>query len=220
MAEIRSFVTPLRLYRYRAAEKLVRELDAIREGHLFCASFESLNDPMEGLFASSRRVKNSANYQAFKDALISSKAQLGICSFSEVYDHELMWAHYADRFKGICVAYDLSALLTRLNNSVDFVRVFYDEKVPRLRHSSDASVMLAKRVLSCKNYRWLYEREWRMFASQGIVAYGEVSCVTHIYLGSRISDQDRERVRTAVQGTKIKISDMTIKKYSMDFVDI
>jgi hypothetical protein len=220
MAEIRSFVTPTHLYRYRKVRDLERELQAIREGYLFCAALEGLNDPMEGLFASSQRVRNSENYQAFKAALIASKAQLGICSFSEVHNHELMWAHYADRFTGVCVEYNFSKLRTCLDDDVEFVRMFYDEKVPTIGQNFDPVVMLAKRVLSCKNYRWLYEREWRMFATQGKVTYGEVSCVTHVYLGSRITQEHRERVRTALQDAKITVSDMAIKKYSMNFVDI
>jgi Protein of unknown function (DUF2971) len=124
---------------------------------------------MEGLFASSRRLRNTDGYRDVREAIVENKARIGICSFSEVYDHELMWAHYAEEFKGICIGYSFSRLLSHLEDNVEFVRMYYDEKVPTVRHNSEPPLLIAKKILSCKNYRWLYEREWRMFAPLGRV---------------------------------------------------
>ena len=90
-----------------------------------------------------------------------------MCSFSEAYDNELMWAHYADQFTGICIAYSLSKLLRKLGDDATFVRMYYNEVVPTVYHVKKNPDDLAKMVLSNKNYRWLYEREWRMFARLG-----------------------------------------------------
>lgn len=46
--------------------------------------------------------------------------------------YELMWAHYANQFTGICVAYSLSRLLKSLLVDINFVRMYYDEMVPSL----------------------------------------------------------------------------------------
>lgn len=220
MGEIRSFVKPLRLYRYRSAKHLDRELEAIRENYLYCAAFENLNDPMEGLFASSQRVRQSENYRDVRAAIVDNKAKIGICSFSEVHDHELMWAHYADQFGGFCIGYSLSRLLEGFGDNIDFVRMYYDERVPTVRHTSTEPMLLAKEILSCKNYRWLYEREWRMFAPIGKVVYTGPTCVKHVYLGSRMTQEHRNKVKKELQGTSITLSDMSIKKYSMSFSDI
>ena len=220
MAKVESFVTPFRLYRYRPARELARELDTIRESYLYCSPFEGLNDPMEGLFASSRRLRNSDGYRDVREAIVENKARIGICSFSEVYDHELMWAHYAEEFKGICIGYSFSRLLSHLEDNVEFVRMYYDEKVPTVRHNNEPPLLVAKKILSCKNYRWLYEREWRMFAPLGRVSYRSRSCATHVYLGSRMEQGDRDAVARALEGLRITVSDMTIKKYSISFIDI
>jgi Protein of unknown function (DUF2971) len=75
-----------------------------------------------------------------------------MCSFSEVRNHELMWAHYADQFKGICISYSLSKLLKRLARDVSFVRMFYNETMPIVHRSNKEPSQLARMVLSYKNY--------------------------------------------------------------------
>ena len=140
-----------------------------------------------------------------------------MCSFSEVHDHELMWAHYADRFGGICVAYSLTKLLKYLPEDVSFVRIYYDEKVPTVRRTDHEPIHLAKMVLSYKNYRWLYEREWRMFARLGRAHYHKVACVSRLYLGSRIDSDKKEQIRRAMKPLGIPTSEMNVGKYTLNF---
>jgi hypothetical protein len=219
MANIESYVQPRRLYRYRSLKDLDREMDAIKSGYLYCSPYMNLNDPMEGLFTSSRLLKESADYRAIRAAIRDNKARIGVCSFSEVYDHELMWAHYADQFQGICVAYSLTLLLKALGDDVSFVRMYYDEMVPTIYRTNKDSIQLAKMVLSYKNYKWLYEREWRMFAGLGKAYYHDRACVTRVYLGSRIEPDDRKRVVNALKRLRIETRDMSIDKYFISFED-
>jgi hypothetical protein len=219
MATIESYVQPRRLYRYRSRKALDRELDAIANGYLFCSPYMSLNDPMEGLFTSSQVVRQGAEHRKIADAIPDNKAMTGICSFSEAYNHELMWAHYADQFQGICVSYNLSRLMKYLPDLVKFVRMYYDETVPTLHRTNQDPSQLAKMVLSYKNYRWLYEREWRMFAGLGKIYYRDVACVTEVYLGSRIAAGDRKAIANVLKSLDIKTRKMTIDKYFITFED-
>ena len=217
MATIKSYVEPSRLYRYRSLRALDREMEAIEDGYLFCAAYRTLNDPMEGLFSSSKLLRESDDYRTIRDSIRDNKSQIGMCSFSEVHDHELMWAHYADQFRGICIAYNFLKLREGLADDVTFARMFYNETVPTIRLSDEEPGELAKMVLSYKNHRWLYEREWRMFAWLGKSFYRRTNCVTRVYLGSRIEDDDRIRIKNRLKRLKIKTSDMTIDKYSISF---
>jgi hypothetical protein len=92
MATIESFVQPLRLYRYRSLQNLEREIRAIENAYIHCAQFTSLNDPMEGMFSSSHRFRVSEEYSDIKKLILEHKSLLRISSFSEVQNHELMWA--------------------------------------------------------------------------------------------------------------------------------
>src|SRR5258708_37821977 len=99
-AHIKSYVTPYRLYRYRSLEEFEREIDAIEKGYIYCSAYMDLNDPMEGLFSSGSELRSKTKYHAIRNSIVSRKGETGICSFSETYNHELMWAHYADKFRG------------------------------------------------------------------------------------------------------------------------
>lgn len=217
MASIAQYWRPPRLYRYRSLRETDQELDAIANGYVFCSTYSELNDPMEGLYASSPILKNSDDYRAIMDAIKRQKSRLGICSFTEVWDHELMWAHYADQFRGVCVAYSFSKLLKYLPKGVGFVRMFYDEFVPTVRNSGHGPGHQAKMVLSHKNYKWLYEREWRMFAAPGKAYYREVDCVTRVYLGPRIEPDKRNRIEIAMKRVNIKTQSLIVDEYFLSF---
>jgi hypothetical protein len=217
MATIESYLIPSRLYRYRRLANFDREIDAIEKGYLYCAAYKDLNDPMEGLFTSSRLLRKSENYRAIKEAVIGEKARIGICSFSGVHDHELMWAHYASQFTGICIVYSFAQLLRKLGEEASFVRMYYNEIVPTVRREHKPPGQLTKMVLSNKNYRWLYEREWRMFARRGRAYYRDPRCVTRVYLGSRMKPEDHERITRTLNQLNIKTSDMIIDEYFISF---
>jgi hypothetical protein len=144
---------------------------------------------------------------------------MGVCSFSEVCDHELMWAHYAQQFTGICIAYSFSRLLKHLSDDIEFVRMYYDETVPTVHRTKKDPSELAKMVLSYKNYRWLYEREWRMFAPIGKARYRFANCVSCVYLGSRATAGNRRRIKDALEALDIQTRNMTIDEYFINFED-
>jgi len=217
MATIESYVQPSRLYRYRSLKEFDRELEAIENGYLFCAPYRAMNDPMEGLYSSGRNLKESADYRAVRQSIRDNKSDIGMCSFSEVHNHELMWAHYADQFKGICISYSLSKLLKALPKDVNFVRMFYNETEPTIYQTRGDPNQIAKMIFSYKNYRWLYEREWRMFAPLDKVYYRDTTCVTRVYLGSRIKDHHRNQLTSRLKRLKIKTRHMIIDKYSISF---
>ena len=217
MAEIRHYAKPRRLYRYRSIDHIERELEAIDEAYLFCAAYKDMNDPMEGMYSASERLRKSKVYRQFQTDVLSNKRSLGICSFSEVHNNQLMWTHYASRFKRICVEYDLIALLKCLPREVDFVRMLYSEERPNVGLTRTGVNDLAKMILSYKNHRWSYEREWRMFAPrQGKLYYEERKCVTRVYIGSQALGL-RRTTEQRLRALGIKMSVMYLDGYSMVF---
>lgn len=215
MATVENYVKPSRLFRYRSIESLDREIGSISEGYLYCAAYTALNDPMEGYFTASPLLRESKNHRAIRREIQENKARIGMCSFSEVHDHELMWAHYADQFSGICVEYSLARLLKNLDDDITLVRMFYSEVVPVIGRTKKDPGDTARKILSYKNYRWLYEREWRLFAPLGRANYDDVKCVRRVYLGSRIDAAKRERIVEEMKALKIPTFDMSIERYSI-----
>ncbi len=95
----------------------------------------------------------------------------GVCSLSTVYNSPLLWSHYGDQHKGICIGYDLDRQPKPLPLKVSYggsrtiqtsaiIKALVDED-PSARESLDRDVL-------CRKARgWAYEKEWRLIGKQG-----------------------------------------------------
>lgn len=219
MAELRMYAKPSSLYRYRPlGEKAERELQALLDGYIYCSAFSEMNDPMEGIYRTSARFSENPNSEKSRARVQDGLQNMGIASMSEVHDHEPMWAHYADQFKGMCIQYSLNRLLKRLDSEIAITRMMYSEKEPVLLDDKSNSTDKARLCLSSKTVRWASEREWRIFkAVQGRAEYKNLKTVTRIYLGSRVAPSDEERARQAGRALGVPVLKMVIDAYSMMF---
>lgn len=219
MAKVKFYSTPPRLYRYRPlGAQLDREIEAIKDGYIYCPRFSDMNDPMEGMHRESLAYIVKGRPKQERRAIADEKAKLGIASLSEVYDHEPMWAHYADQFKGMCVAYTTSKLLKGFPNEFDFIRMSYSEEPPVVLANRASLVDKAKLTLGTKTVRWMSEREWRLIIPHaGRAYYEDVRCVFRVYLGSRIDPNAEHLIRTEMEKLKIPVLKMNIDKYEVSF---
>jgi hypothetical protein len=217
--KIETYVIPRYLYRYRSLQAFDREINCIETGYVYCANFKMMNDPMEGFYSESKLLEKTPDIEKVRAAIKSGKLMIGMCAFSEVFNHELMWAHYADQFRGICIAYDFFKLRNHLPEGVSFSRLFYNEDVPKVGLSKKprSHNETAKMILSYKNYRWLYEREWRMFANIGKVCYKEPRCVARLYIGSRVHEDYRSKIERRLRQLKIPCQIQKLDGYEMRF---
>jgi len=70
MATIQSYVEPsTTLPDIGPSGHLIGEMEAIEDGYLFCAAYRTLNDPMEGLFSSSKLLRESEDYRTIRDSI-------------------------------------------------------------------------------------------------------------------------------------------------------
>lgn len=223
-ANIVNYVIPSQLYRYRSLRRigeaddvvLDRELAAIEQGYIWASSFQGMNDPMEGVFSTGKNI--DPGKRRIIDQMKWQKESTGICCFSETPTNELMWAHYADEFRGICIAYDFSNLRESLIDDAQFTRLFYSESQPRLNLTRADLETSVRRVLSSKSQKWSYEREWRLFASQaGAIYYNNESVIKTIYVGSRIDSRIKKIISQRTQRINITISEMNLRGYRIAF---
>ena len=217
MASIQVFAQPNTLYRYRSLANLDREMQTLENNYIYCGEYSKLNDPMEGFFDLGSKLAQTPTARSIKQAITAMTARVGIGSFCEAHDNELMWAHYADQFRGICIAYNFRNLLSELSDDVYVTRMHYTERMPVVGISRQEPDNLAKRVLSYKNYRWGYEREWRMFGPMGKVYYKTQASIRHVYLGPRATDAERTKVETRLRAVGIAVRGMSLEGYSMKF---
>lgn len=222
MAELKIYAKPSSLYRYRPlGTKAERELRALTEGFIYCPAYSAMNDPMEGLHRISSRFAENSGSEKSRVRVQAAMRKMGIASMSEVFDHEPMWAHYADQFAGMCVQYSLNRLMKGLDRDIAITRMMYSENEPVLLNDSSTSIDRARLCLSSKTVRWASEREWRLFkADQGQAGYRDEKAVTKIFIGSRTTAEDEERVRAAGAAIGVPVAKMEIDAYSISFKSI
>lgn len=219
MAELKIYAKPSYLHRYRPLGKVAkREIDALLKAFVYCPAFSAMNDPMEGSHRLSARFSDNPDSEKSRTRIQAAMQKMGIASMSEVYDHEPMWAHYADQFKGMCVQYSLNRLLKGLGPDIAITRMMYSESEPVLLDEKSTSIDRARLCLSSKTARWASEREWRVFKTeQGQATYEGLKAVTKIFLGSRVSEVDERMVRQAGKTLGVPVVKMIIDAYSITF---
>jgi hypothetical protein len=114
-----------------------------------------LNDPYELLGVDLSDVRLREGYIAMREEFDRRR---GVICFSRSWSAPIMWSHYADRHRGVCLGFDVSA--------GDVFEVSYAEKrVPftedMLGHHEPEKHM--HRLLGTKHSLWKYENEVRVF---------------------------------------------------------
>lgn len=148
----------MKLYRYRAAN--ANAFSEIAEKKAWYSKYSELNDPFEGAYI------NKSDESAYDEMIQSFR----VCCFSRSNDNLLLWAHYAENHKGICLEYDV----TEESFSTQFIPVKYSKLVPVLErvqrypsgHPSAGSLAVNVKdgsadVFLTKSEDWAYEQELR-----------------------------------------------------------
>jgi hypothetical protein len=116
---------------------------------------------------------------------------VGIFSISAKRDNLLMWSHYSDCHRGICLEFKV---IDGKLFGCDLSKVSYQEQYPDLSIYDDLDLEWTKRYLTTKACDWSYEEEWR-------ILYRETGCkvfpakeLTSVILGARIPKRDQKLV--------------------------
>ncbi|WP_429161504.1 DUF2971 domain-containing protein [Aeromonas media] len=204
------------------------------------ASANTLNDPFETVLAKELLTalelvtdKQSPSYKMFK-RMFGEEAKLeqsydtlfkmcGIISLSETQHNLLMWAHYANQHKGLCVGYSSDVLdnvkfprFVKIPVNKKPVKINYDSKKIfdfeyDLDYSTDNDLFKTAlyKVLTTKGDDWIYEKEHRIIlpmnvADRLLVLKGGRVETEHEYY----KDFDRRYIeKNKIEG--FKISDAT-----------
>lgn len=96
----------------------------------------------------------------------------GVCCFSAVIDNPLLWSHYADQHRGVCIGYSLARVPKPKLHKVVYGgnRAVATSLIARalLENDHEAHNLLDRDVLLRKAPPWRYEREWRLLGNKGV----------------------------------------------------
>jgi hypothetical protein len=127
-------------------------LNDLKERHLKIARIMELNDPFEFLGADLTSVDYRRVLQETKSELSKSN---GLLCFSRNWTNPLLWGHYADKHKGVCLGFDVP------DDNLKEVE-YVSERFPIPAVIDD---LFMKKLLSTKFEHWQYEEEYRTFVS-------------------------------------------------------
>ena len=121
---------------------------------------------------------------------MKGKKKLRICAFSKDRKNILLWAHYADGFKGICIEVDLNESQLK---DCEIVTVEYSsQRVPFSNNSQHLVSVMPRKILSQKNSVWRYEKEIRTLSRDKYIHEG-VS-IKSVLLGLRTPKISKEAI--------------------------
>lgn len=179
------------LYRYRSltGSGFRYTQDIFLRRRLYLPERWELNDPTEGAYRLKPRVLEEAglSYHTYSP-LRAANDDARILSFSESERNALMWSHYADQHRGICIGFKRSAL----EGIADLRQVRYRSRVPVLSAETVDEAKSEAGFLS-KSTHWKYESEWRIINFEGKKYLDLPSdAISVVVLGVRTSQEDRE----------------------------
>jgi hypothetical protein len=133
-------------------------LKAIKNRRLKVALFNDMNDPFELL---GMELKTSRDREEVRHLKQETNATLGALCFSQDCVNPVLWSHYADKHRGICLGFDIR----------DDIR---DDRAHEIQYQGERlqeiekeflegeSEILGQRLLTTKFEHWRYEDEVRM----------------------------------------------------------
>ncbi|WP_404460257.1 DUF2971 domain-containing protein [Providencia rettgeri] len=230
------------LFKYRSYDKNCLELLLNRE--LWFASPDTLNDPFEA-DSSINEVLDAvwASYpipdeerKKYNKLLHKWLNSCGICSFSKARENQLMWSHYADEHKGVCIGFDEQKIRAQ-HDTVYSIDVTYQDEYPfndiikRMKLSESIPEMndlkgvigdILYSVLGTKYTSWKYERERRLVFVRSAAHKFEPEAVTSITFGLRMAERNKQTLRALLSGiewdhVKWYQSVKSKTKYSLEF---
>jgi len=172
-----------------SGESRGRTIKEITDTEIYFSSRSQFNDP----FDCNIKIQGlSPSEQLEIDSILE---ETGIFCLSEVNDNPLMWSHYADSHKGVCVEY-----VTSENRifGCDLIRADYVKCYPTFSSTDYPDQAHIRRYLSAKSIHWEYEREWRVIYHSLGIQNAPTNELTAVILGCRISDHDRRAILEAI----------------------
>ncbi|MBQ6752320.1 MAG: DUF2971 domain-containing protein [Clostridia bacterium] len=140
--------------------------------------------------------------------------------------NRLMWSHYADSHKGICIEYDLSSFIAETT----LLPVVYSSNRPQLPWkyvislTGDSTEKATKALFSTlftKDEIWQYENEWRIIIQKSNEPNIEVP-ITAIYIGARINPKNKAKILKIAKKNNIPVKQMKLDrgKYDLLFYEL
>lgn len=134
-------------------------LDNLRKRRVKIATLNELNDPFElfGVNLGNESLRRA--FQVMKKELSQNR---GLLCFSRDWCNPVLWSHYADRHRGLCLAFDIP---DKHLGPVNYSRKRLVVDIENFRNPRQLLPDVATRLMFTKYSHWRYENEVRCFVT-------------------------------------------------------
>lgn len=162
---------------------------------------------MKEFFCTLEKGLNELFYMNFK-----------VCCLCTSNKSKLMWSHYADSYKGICIEYDFSDLSAEMqpmpviytNTRLQFP---WEVAVKATPKSQNEAITHFMKALLTKDQIWSYENEWRLIiqadSGKDDIPAPPIKC---IYLGALCSDESKSQIKAVADKLSIPVRQMKVDR--------
>ena len=211
---------PSNFYRYRSLAGNGRNFtkSIVVENRLYFAAPRDLNDPYDCRpnFSLNRTEKafdfrfGAIELRGSDDDLDEIKkrywkrieSQNGVLCLSAVANSALMWSHYADSHRGVCLQFDAEHWYFTMARPINYAheRAIIDPWNDDNHTAEEAGIYT-------KSRDWAYEAEWRIGRNHFPGSYSFPSeALTGVILGANISEVNEREVRSWIDKRSTGIS--------------
>lgn len=204
------------LYKYVPLDYVADILDNHR---LYLSDGKNFNDPFE------ITVTDKKNHK------IRHIEGLHILSLTNSYRNKLIWSHYTDSHKGVCITvkvpnelvYPICYSTKRIYEDSDIDNIIsLSTKITKKSVEKDFSLLSKdKKIAYIKDKKWMYEKEYRVVfdkSDESGLIYRDGKWfmsvkITNIYLGANFNRNKAEtqrKILEACKRNKVKITQMVL----------
>jgi tetratricopeptide (TPR) repeat protein len=207
------------LYNYTSIN--INTIKSILNEQLWLSHTNSFNDPVDPSIKQFKKYKEDYNYllDSIKVGCLTTKK-----------DNTLMWSHYADNHRGICIEYDIGKIYEKDNLIIN--KVNYNMPIITNKSIADNEILEIDNInrlielFSLKSNEWKYEKEYRILyydkerKKDGIL----IDCpIKSICFGTETSEDDKKLIRKIIKnkkGNKIEFKEAKFKQDKLFEINI
>lgn len=170
---------------------------------LVAANYIGLGDLLKSLPMTIRRKTAIKHLYRIREQMITDEAKIslgkfiertGIFCLAESPRNQLMWSHYAESHKGICVEFCTGQEPQFFENAA---KISYGSDFPTFECFCVDERRRAMSALCRKSLNWSYEQEWRLIWTHGARKIRQLApgVISRVILGAKMSEKDKKIVK-------------------------
>jgi hypothetical protein len=150
-------------------------------------------------------------------------ASVGIYCLSEKKDDLLMWAHYSDAHRGLCLEFD-----TSIEGSLfwEAFAIAYQQDYPIVNIMRIGEAEEFRKALLTKSEHWAYEHEWRVLKTKEEGGVGDhffpPKALSGVVFGALMNSGDKEILKSWIESypSEITIYEavLNMHRYQLDII--